>query len=82
MTYNFKETHSPMKRIQMVLWKHHEDGCSYKELAERCSTTPATIKKWIAHGPDLKWYSLMDICVGMNLELKDILKDTRWEKLV
>lgn len=82
MTYNYKDTHLPMKRIQDFLKDLYlNQNYSYKDLAEKCSTTPATMKKWITHGPDLKWYSLMDICLAFNLKLLDIFKDTIWEEL-
>lgn len=82
MTYNFKDTRLPMERIQTLLAEQYKNSKSYTEIASLCSTTPSTIKKWIAHGPDLKWYSLLDICEGLDIKLSDVLKDTRWEKLL
>lgn len=82
MTYNYKETGGPMRRIQAVLKHRVALGETYKELAEKCSTTPKTISNWVRNSPDLKWYSLFDICLGLELELKDIFRDTRWEKLL
>jgi hypothetical protein len=82
MTYRFKETHDPMERIHTVLCAHHNDGKSFKELAVMCSTTPATISKWVKYKPDLKWYSLFDICLGLNISINEILRDTPWEKVL
>jgi DNA-binding Xre family transcriptional regulator len=81
MTYNWKETRSPMERIQAILQKEASSGIPIKDLAETCSTTPATMSKWINNGADLKWYSLLDICKGLDLKLSDILKDTVWEEV-
>lgn len=82
MTYNYKQTGSPMRRIQAILKHRVELGESYKELAEKCSTTPATVSKWVKHGPELKWYSLFDICLGLELDLREIIKGSIWEDLV
>jgi len=82
MTYHYKEVTLPMTRIQNALKDHHRRGASYQALARLCSTTPKTISNWIQNGPDLKWYSLVDVCLGLDLTLKDVFEGTRWEKLL
>lgn len=82
MTFNRQDTRLPMMRIHDALLEACKGKSTYKEIAEKCSTTPKTISKWINYGPDLKWYSLLDVCQGLELELSDVLRGTRWEKLL
>jgi hypothetical protein len=82
MTYNFKQTRDPMDKIQSVLIGKNNEGMTFKEMAAVCNTTPQTISNWINKGCDLKWYSVFDICLGFDLDLKSILEGTTWEKIV
>ena len=82
VTYNYKDTALPMTRIQDILKERYAKGESYSDLALKCSTTAITMSHWIKNDPNLKWYSLMDICIGLEIELLDIFRGTRWESLL
>jgi DNA-binding Xre family transcriptional regulator len=79
---NLQDNGIVMQRLHLILMARRMKGASYKELAAKCNTTPKTMSSWIKRQPDLKWYSLLDICVGLEIELIDLVRGTKWEKLL
>ena len=81
-----KTTTTVMENVQKLLIRYKEENnLNQGAMASVLGVVPKTIKDWIGpykyHKtlPDLKWESLINICITLNHPLEDFLIGTKYE---